>query len=74
MIRCHAEIVIGMRVTQRMPAAANLMAARVEFVHVHYRMVGRIGDPKIQHVTGRRIELGVGRDLPTDWFTEDVNP
>jgi hypothetical protein len=19
-------------------------------------------------------ELGLGRDLPTDWFTEDVNP
>ena len=22
----------------------------------------------------RACEQGVGRDLPTDWFTEDVNP
>jgi ornithine cyclodeaminase/alanine dehydrogenase-like protein (mu-crystallin family) len=25
-------------------------------------------------VNRKARELGVGRDLPTDWFTEDVNP
>jgi ornithine cyclodeaminase/alanine dehydrogenase-like protein (mu-crystallin family) len=22
----------------------------------------------------KAVELGIGRELPTDWFTEDVNP